>query len=222
MVYEDFYDNFFRERRALEDPYSKVTISKEKYRELLEASEKYEALVKEYRDIVAKRTELEKEIELIKQDGRKLKELEEMTEKYLNSLLRVQAEYDNYRKTTQRENERYELKYKEKMLTRLLKHYEDLTRAMKVLNALDLNDSIKKGFEMIIMNFKKLLDEEGVKAMDSEGQMFDPYKHEAVLVEENENLPENTILEEIDKGYYLNNMVLKPARVKISKLKSNS
>jgi molecular chaperone GrpE (heat shock protein) len=41
-------------------------------------------------------------------------------------------------------------------------------------------------------------------------------------VEENEKLPENTIMEEIDKGYYLNNIVLKPARVKVSKLKSNS
>ncbi|NHJ26187.1 MAG: nucleotide exchange factor GrpE [Candidatus Lokiarchaeota archaeon] len=222
MVFEDFYDNFFRERRALEDPYSKVTISKEKYRELLEVSEKYEALVKEYRDVVAKKTELENQIELLRQDGRRLKELEEKTEKYLNTLLRVQAEYDNYRKTNQRENERYELKYKEKMLTKLIKHYEDLTRAMNVLNTLEMSESIKKGFEMILTNFKKLLEEEGVKAMDSEGEIFDPYKHEVILVEENENLPENTILEEIDKGYYLNNMVLKPARVKISKLKSNS
>jgi molecular chaperone GrpE len=205
----------------LEDPYSKVTISKEKYKQLLEASEKYEALVKEYRDIVAEKTQLEKEIELMKQDGRKLKEFEEKTEKYLNSLLRVQAEYENYRKSNQRENERYELKYKEKMLTKLIKHYEDLTRALDIIKSLELNDSIKKGFEMILTNFKKLLDEEGVKAMDSKGEVFDPYKHEAVLVEENESLPENTILEEIDKGYYLNNMVLKPARVKISKLKSN-
>ena len=171
---------------------------------------------------MVQKTELEKEIELLRQDGRKLKELEEKTEKYLNSLLRVQAEYDNYRKTNQRENERYELRYKEKMLTKLVNHYEDLTRALKVINALDINDSIKKGFEMIHSNFQKLLEEEGVKAMNSEGQAFDPYKHEAVLVEENENLPENTIMEEIDKGYYLNNTVLKPARVKVSKLKSNS
>ena len=222
MVFEDYYDNFFKERRALENPYNKVTISKKKYNELLEVSEKYEALVKEYRDIMVQKTELEKEIELLRQDGRKLKELEEKTEKYLNSLLRVQAEYDNYRKTNQRENERYELRYKEKMLTKLVNHYEDLTRALKVINALDINDSIKKGFEMIHSNFQKLLEEEGVKAMNSEGQAFDPYKHEAVLVEENENLPENTIMEEIDKGYYLNNTVLKPARVKVSKLKSNS
>jgi molecular chaperone GrpE len=55
--------------------------------------------------------------------------------------------------------------------------------------------------------------------MNSEGETFDPYKHEALLVEENENLPDNTIIEEIDKGYYLNNKILKPAGVKISKSK---
>ena len=46
MVFEDYYDNFFNGRRALEDPYSRITISKEKYRNLLEISEKYEALIK--------------------------------------------------------------------------------------------------------------------------------------------------------------------------------
>jgi molecular chaperone GrpE len=73
---------------------------------------------------------------------------------------------------------------------------------------------------MIVENFEKFLEDEGVKPMHSEGEKFDPYKHEALLVEENENLPENIILEEMDKGYYLNNKVLKPAGVKISKSKS--
>ena len=55
--------------------------------------------------------------------------------------------------------------------------------------------------------------------MEVEGDIFDPYKHEVVLVEENDELPENTIVEELDKGYFLNNTLLKPARVKITKLK---
>ena len=221
MVFEDFHHNFSREIRALEEPINKVTISKVKYKHLLEASEKHEALVKKYKDVVGKKNEIEKQNELLKEDGIKLKQLEEKTERYLNSLLRIQAEYENYRKTNQRENERYEHVYKEKMLTKLVNHYEDLTRAVKVLNTLDLNDSIKKGFEMIRMNFQKLLEDEGVKAMDSKGEIFDPYKHEALMVEENEKLPENTIIEELNKGYYLNDKVLRPAGVKISKTKSN-
>ena len=67
-------------------------------------------------------------------------------------------------------------------------------------------------------NFEKLLVEEGVESMNSEGEKFDPYKHEAVIVEEGRNdLPENTILEEITKGYYFKDKVLRPAMVKISK-----
>jgi len=107
------------------------------------------------------------------------------------------------------------------MLKKLIKHYEDLLRAFNVLDLIEKGESVKKGFKMIIENFEKFLEDEGVKPMLSEGEKFDPYKHEALLVEENEKFPENTIIEELNKGYYLNNMILKPAGVKISKTKSN-
>jgi molecular chaperone GrpE len=219
MVFEDYYDNFFNNRRALQDPYSRITISKEKYKNLLEISEKYEMLIKEYKDVLAKKTAIQRELEDLKDDGRSLKELEEKTEKYLNSLLRTQADFDNYKKANSRENERYRNQYQERLLTKLIKHYEDLIRALRVLDTVKTDESVKKGLKLITENFAKLLEEEGVKPMNSEGEKFDPYKHEAVLVEENDKLPENTIVEELDKGYYLNNKILKPARVKISKSK---
>jgi molecular chaperone GrpE len=221
MVFEDYYDEFFNGRRSLEDPYRKVTISKEKYKKLMEIAEKHEMLVKKLDQVEAKKSELEKQIELLKDDGRKLKELEEKTEKYLNSLLRTQADFDNYKKANYRENERYRERVKEDMLKKLIKHYEDLLRAFNVLDLVEKGESIKKGFKMIVENFEKFLEDEGVKPMHCEGEKFDPYKHEALLVEENEKLPENTIVEELNKGYYLNNKVLKPAGVKISKTKSN-
>jgi len=220
MVFEDYYDEHFNARRSLEDPYSKVSIPKEKYKKLMEIAEKYEMLLRKFDQVDAKKTELHKQLENLKEDGRQLKDLEEKTEKYLNSLIRVQADFENYKKANYRENERYRLRIKEEMLKKLIKHYEDLHRALKVLDSLKKGESVKKGFKMIVENFEKFLEDEGVKPMHSEGEKFDPYKHEALLVEENESLPENTILEEIDKGYYLNNKVLKPAGVKISK--SNS
>lgn len=221
MVFEDYYDQFFNARRSLEDPYRKVTISKENYKELVETAEKYEMLVKKLDQVEAKKSELEKQIEFLKEDGRKLKELEEKTEKYLNALVRTQAEFDNYKKANQRENERYRERVKEDMLKKLIKHYEDLLRAFNVLELIDEGESVKKGFQMIIGNFEKLLEEEGVRPMLPEGEKFDPYKHEALMVEEREELPDNTIIEELNKGYYLNNKVLRPAGVKISKTKSN-
>jgi molecular chaperone GrpE len=221
MVFEDYYDQFFNARRSLEDPYRKVTISKEKYKELVETAEKYEMLVKKLDQVEAKKSELEKQIEFLKEDGRKLKELEEKTDKYLNALVRAQADFDNYKKANQRENERYRERVKEDMLKKLIKHYEDLLRAFNVLEIIDKGESVKKGFKMIVENFEKLLEEEGVKPMLPEGEKFDPYKHEALMVEETEELPDNTIIEELNKGYYLNNKVLRPAGVKISKTKSN-
>ncbi|MFX0057932.1 MAG: nucleotide exchange factor GrpE [Candidatus Hodarchaeota archaeon] len=220
MVFEDFYDSFFNARRSLEDPNSKIAISREEYKKLSGIAEKYELLVKKFEQIEAKKTQLEKELEDMKDDGRKLKELEEKTEKYLQSLLRTQADFENYKKSNQRENERYRLRFKEEILKKMIKHYEDLQRALKVIETREIEESIRNGFIMIVKNFQKILEEEGVKAMDPVGEKFDPYKHEALLVEENDELPENTILEEIDKGYYLNNIILKPAGVKISKTKS--
>jgi len=220
MVFEDYYDEYFNARRSLEDPYSKVSILKEKYKMLMEIAEKYEMLLRKFDQVEAKNTELHKQIENLKEDGRQLKDLEEKTEKYLNSLVRTQADFDNYKKTNQRENERYRERVKEEMLKKLIKHYEDLLRAFNVLDLLDKGESVKKGFKMIVENFEKFLKDEGVKPMLSEGEKFDPYNHEALMVEENEELPENTIIEVIDKGYYLNNKVLRPAGVKISKSKS--
>jgi len=219
MVFEDYYDGYFNARRSLEDPYSKVSIPKEKYKKLMEIAEKYEILLRKFDHEKAKKTELHKQLENLKEDGRQLKDLEEKTEKYLNSLIRVQADFENYKKANYRENERYRLRVKEEMLKKLIRHYEDLHRALKVLDSLKKGESVKKGFKMIVENFEKFLEDEGVKPMHSEGEKFDPYKHEALLVEENENHPENIILEEIDKGYYLNKKVLKPAGVKISKSK---
>ena len=221
MVFEDYYDEFFNARRSLEDPYRKVTISKEKHKRLVETAEKYEMLIKKLDQVESKKSELENQIDILKEDGRQLKDLEEKTEKYLNSLLRTQADFDNYKKANHRENERYRARIKEDMLKKLIKHYEDLLRAFDVLDLLEKGESVKKGFKMIVENFEKFLEDEGVKPMHSEGEKFDPYKHEALMVEENEELLENTIIEELNKGYYLNNKILKPAGVKISKTKSN-
>ncbi|MBY9013599.1 MAG: nucleotide exchange factor GrpE [Candidatus Lokiarchaeota archaeon] len=221
MVFEDYYDEFYNGRRSLEDPYRKVTISKDNYNKLMETAEKYEMLVKKMDQVLARKTELENQIEILKEDGRRFKDLEEKTEKYLNSLLRTQADFDNYKKANQRENERYRALVKEDMLKILIKHYEDLLRAYNVLDLIEKGESVKKGFKMIIENFEKFLEDEGVKPMQCEGEKFDPYKHEALMVEENEELPENIIIEELNKGYYLNNKILRPAGVKISKNKSN-
>jgi len=177
-------------------------------------------LLKKFQRIETEKSQLEQEIELLKDDGRKLKKLEEENEKMLNSLLRTRADFENYKRSMDRNNETYRQKVQERIMRKLVKDVEDLTRALKVLETLNIADSIKNGFEMILHNFTKILEEEGVRPMNCVGEKFDPFKQEALLVEERDDLPENTIIEEIDKGYFINNTILKPAGVKVSKLKS--
>jgi len=218
MVFENFYDNFFNERKALEDPRDKVTISRADYNKLREITKSYEALAKKLDRTQTEKTALHKQLEDLKEDARQLKDLEEKTEKYLNSLVRTRADFENYKKSVLRDKENYNAVIKEKIMKKLIDHYEDLLRAQQVLEINQTEESVKNGFQMIIRNFEKILKEEGVSSMNCEAEKFDPYKHESVMVEENNDLPENTILEVIDKGYYLNNKVLKPARVKVSKI----
>jgi molecular chaperone GrpE len=217
MVYEKFYDNYFNKRRALEDPRDRITISKREYNKLRETAERYEALAKKLDHAQSEKSALHKQIEDLKEDGRQLKDLEEKTEKYLNSLVRARADFENYKKSVQRDKEQYNTILKEKIMKKLIDHYEDLLRAQQIMEINNSDESIRNGFKMIVRNFQKMLEDEGLSPMDCIGEKFDPYKHESVIVEVNDDLPENTIIEVIDKGYYLNNKVLKPARVKVSK-----
>ena len=213
----DYFDKFINDRGFYEKPLSKVSISREEYDSLKAIAEKYELLATEHKKIKSKNDALLKELDDLKEDARNFKELEEEKEKFIQSLLRVRADFDNYKKMAERENQRYRSYVRENILNKLVKHYDDLVRALNMLEIIENGESIKKGFELLVKNFEKLLKEEGVEAMNCEGEKFDPYKHEALMTEESEDLPENIIIEELDKGYYLNNNILRPAKVKISK-----
>jgi molecular chaperone GrpE len=218
MTFEEYFDRFDNERGFSRGASRQVSITQSDYEVLKAQAEKYEALVEEHKKVKTQNDRLLKELDDMKDDGRKFKELMEEKEKYLNSLLRVRADFDNYKKRSERENSRYKSYVMDAMLKRLVDHYDDLMRALNLLTMLENMDGIKNGFEIIIKNFDKMLVEEGVKPMNSEGEKFDPYKHEAILVEEGrDDLPENTVLEEITKGYYIKDKVLRPAKVKISK-----
>jgi len=224
MSHEEYYDRFFNGRgsgrRSLLVP--QISVSREELEHLKAKAEKYEALADVHKKVKTQNDQLLKELDDLKDDGRKFKELMEEKEKYLQSLLRVRADFDNYKKITERENNRYKTYVMEKMLKKLVAHYDDLERALNLVNILENMDGIRNGLEIIVKNFQKLLEEEGVRAMNAEGEIFDPYRHEALMVNDGrDDLPENTILEELDKGYYINDKILRPAKVRISKKSKN-
>jgi len=220
MVFGDYFDRFISDRSFHKDLSDKISITKEEYKILQEKAEKIKALSDQAETLRLENKELKDVIKEIKEDGRHYKELKEENEKFMHALLKVRADFENYKKINERENQRYKVYISEGILKKLIVHFDDLKRALKVIETLEDGGSVKKGFEMVIKNFEKLLEEEGVKSMNCEGEKFDPYKHEALMVQKNEALPENTIVEELDQGYLFKDKVLRPAKVLISK-KSN-
>ncbi len=218
MIFEDYFDKFLNERGYKGRSTNSISISKDEYQTLKTKAEKFEALVEEHKKVKTWNDQLLKELDDMKEDARKFKKLEEEKEKFLKSLLRVRADFENYKKHNERENAKYKEYALEGILKKLINHYDDLVRALNLIKMLEGMDGIEKGFAIVVKNFKKILEEEGVKPMISEGEKFDPYRHEAIMVEEGrDGLPENTIIEDLEKGYYFNNKILRPAKVKISK-----
>lgn len=213
MVFGDHFDKSISDRNKASN---KIEISKEEFQGLKERAEKYESVVSQVKTLRLENKELKEVLKDLKVDARPYKELKEENEKYLKSLLRVQADFENYKKRIDRENQNYQLYAMKKILLKLINHYDDLKRVLRVLGAKGIDESIRKGIEMIVQNYEKILEGEGVKPMNSEGQIFDPYKHEVLNCIES-NLPENTIIEELDKGYFFNDKILRPAKVIISK-----
>ena len=137
-------------------------------------------------------------------------------EDYYGQMQRLQADFDNYRKRTQKEKTEL-IKYaSERLVGELLPVLDNFDRAVSAAKVNPDFTSFSQGVEMILRQMQTALSKEGLKAMDAVGQPFDPNLHEAVLRVASEEHPENTVLEELQKGYYLKEKVLRPCMVKVS------
>lgn len=109
---------------------------------------------------------------------------------------------------------------KKDLICQLLSVMDNLERAScytdEKADEKHLND-IKKGLNGILKDFQNILGKEGLKLIKSVGEKFDPYCHEAVMYVESDKFPEDTVMEEMVKGYYLKSKVLRPSVVKVSK-----
>lgn len=128
-------------------------------------------------------------------------------------LLRVMAEYDNFRKRSQKEKEQAYGDTKASTIGEFLPVYDNFQRAMAA-EATDL-DSFKKGIEMIFNQYGETLKKLGVEAFGAQGDEFDPNIHNAVMHGEDENLPENSISDVFSTGYKMGDRVIRPAVVKV-------
>ncbi len=133
-------------------------------------------------------------------------------------LLRLQAEFDNYKKRMAREKADFLKFATESLLVEFLPVLDNLERAIASARATTGNrEAVVDGVEMIARLFRSTLEKAGVTPMDAVGQPFDPSFHQAVAQVESADGRDNIVLEEIQKGYLLEGRVLRAAMVKVSR-----
>jgi molecular chaperone GrpE len=130
-------------------------------------------------------------------------------------LLRKQAEMDNFRKRTQREKEDLRQYAAEDLIRSLLPILDGFERALQ-----HRDESVPAGFyqglELIYREMREVLGRSGLEVIDTAGQMFDPYLHQAVETVDAPDRREHEIVEELQRGYKLKNKLLRPAIVKVA------
>ncbi|UJL44887.1 nucleotide exchange factor GrpE [Virgibacillus sp. NKC19-16] len=148
----------------------------------------------------------QKEMEALKQEKEELQD----------RLLRLQAEFDNFKKRSQKEKE-VDRKYKaQDLVNELLPAIDNFERALQV-EVTDATSSLIDGITMVYQQLKDALKSQGVEEIEAEGNVFDPNLHHAVMQVEEEEVESNTVVEELQKGYILNDRVIRPAMVKVNK-----
>ena len=128
-------------------------------------------------------------------------------------LIRTAAEFDNYKKRTEREKSGVAEFAKAGIIKKLLPIIDNIDRAS--LSDKESADYIK-GIEMIVKQFEGIVDTLGIEQIGNEGDAFDPNMHEAVMHIEDESMAENVIAEVLQKGYKLGETVIRPAMVKVA------
>ena len=146
--------------------------------------------------------ELTKENEDLKQKNGELKE----------TLQRLQAEFENYRKRTEEDKSKFVSIANKEIIQKIIPILDNLELALSSSNE---KNEFRKGIELIYSQIKEILQNEGVTTINTTGK-FDPKLHEALIAEQSEKEP-GTILEELQKGYIIKDTIIRHAKVKIAK-----
>jgi len=131
-------------------------------------------------------------------------------------LLRVAAEFDNYKKRVARDRAEMIRTANEELLLEILPVLDNLERALAAARKTDSTEALAEGVDMVLRLFEAVLERAGVKPIDSVGQPFDPNVHQAVAVVASPGAPAQTVVEEVQRGYWLHTKVLRPAMVKVA------
>ncbi|WJH33008.1 nucleotide exchange factor GrpE [Paenibacillus sp. CC-CFT747] len=145
-----------------------------------------------------------------------LEELRKQVEEHQQRFLRAQADFDNFRRRSRQEKEDFAKYASAKVIEQLLPIVDNFERALTSSKETKDFEALLKGLEMTARQLEQVLKNEGLQAMETVGQPFNPDFHQAIMQVESEEHGEGIVVEEVQKGYVLKDKVLRPAMVKVS------
>ena len=161
-------------------------------------------------DFEEKIEELEKELA---QKDEEIEKLKDETQEYIGLSQRLQADFENFKKITDKRNKDLIKFANENVIKEFLDCYEDFGRALETEN----DEDLRKGIGLIYNKFSDVLAKEGVSEIPAKGEKFDLNKHEALMVQESDDVENGYIIEELMKGYMYKDKVLKYSKVIVCK-----
>ncbi|WP_226583165.1 nucleotide exchange factor GrpE [Halobacillus litoralis] len=155
--------------------------------------------------------------EVVEESGSdELEQLRSEKEEINNRLLRLQADYDNFRRRTQKEKEADRKYRSQSLVEELIPALDNFERALQVEVDGESAQNFANGMKMVYDQFKTALEKEGVEEIPAQGEEFDPHLHQAIMQVEDENYESNVVVEELQKGYRLKDRVIRPSMVKVN------
>lgn len=155
--------------------------------------------------------------DLTKEEIVELKKKADERDTYLDQLLRTKAEFMNYQKRVVKENESTSQFAVQSLILDFLPELDNFDRALKLADNSKDFDKFVEGIKLIEVQLFKVLGKYGVEPIETVGKAFDPNLHEAVMEEENNEMPHHTIIDEFQRGFLLKERVIRPSKVKVSK-----
>ena len=143
--------------------------------------------------------------------------LEEEIESLNDQVLRAKAEVQNVRRVAEQEVRKARLYGVESLAKNFLSVGDNLERAIESLNEDSKPKDLEEGLRLILKSYEDALETGGIISIDPKGELFNPEQHEALSVIENEDLEPNSIIEVIQRGFMIQDRVLRPAKVIVTK-----
>jgi molecular chaperone GrpE len=156
-------------------------------------------------------------------DSTKLLEAEKRSEDYLTRLKYLQADFENFKKRSDRQIEEAKKYCTERLVTQLLDVQDELEMALKTAQTADSAKPLIEGVQMTLKKLRKVLEQEGVSPIECEaGKIFNPACHHAVSAAERDDVEACVVTEEVRKGYKMKDKVIRPSIVKVAVKSSKS